>query len=138
MNGRRLAYAQALPGGRARGPGTGDAISVPLVAAGMAAGSWSPALLATSAQITWWLGISIASAGIAALANTLASRMRLPEGKLAFRSFGHAAQFRSANELLAKGIGTPRNSPQQKPVRVGKAAPKQLRLRMVLIGTASW
>lgn len=132
MNDHRSAYAQALLVEAREELGRADAkisdllatvgLAASIVAAAVAAGSWSPALLATWAQATWWLGISIAAAGTATLGNTLAPRVRHPEGHLALRYFGHAAQFRSASGLLAKRTGTPRNPAQHEAVRMAKAA----------------
>jgi hypothetical protein len=128
-----LAYAQALLVEAREELGRADAeisvllatvgLAVSIVAAAVAAGSWGHALLATKAQATWWLDISIAAAATAVLANALVTRVRHPEGWLAHpRYLDHAAQFRSASELLAKRIGALRNPAQHEAVRVGMAA----------------
>jgi hypothetical protein len=103
-------YAQLLLNETREDLGRADAkVSVLLSSAGIissiivgaiAAGHWRPTQLALWVQVIWWLGVTVASAGIVALASALAPRVRHPDAKAALHYFGHAAQFDSFREFL--------------------------------------
>jgi Pycsar effector protein len=110
MDDPRLRYAQILLNEAREELGKADnKVSVLLasagvissiVAGGIAAGSWSPALLPPGLQIIWWLGITSGLSGIIVLASALAPRMSHSGQASTMRYFGHAARLGSPEEIL--------------------------------------
>jgi len=71
-----------------------------IIAASIAAGKWSPAVLPAWRQVIWWLGALSALTGIIALATALTPRMNHLGPASTMSYFGHAAQLTSAKDLL--------------------------------------
>jgi hypothetical protein len=75
------------------------AVAASIIAGAIATGRWTPTHLATWAQVIWWLGVSIATAGFVTLARALVPRVHVSDDQFPLGYFGHVARLQSTDEL---------------------------------------